>query len=80
MGLLEDLFGEISEPEEEEGLPFKKTQPEDVPSTSDSSPSVPTDTSAPDIPQSTLTEVKVVFPINKGSLHDSGISQEYFSA
>ena len=79
-GLLEDLFGEISNTMEEDGLPSKKSHPEDEPSTSDSVPSAPADTPSPDIPQSTLTEVKVIFPMNEGLLHDSGISQEHLLA
>ena len=54
--LLEDLFGEVSKAKEEEGPPSKKSQPEDKPSTSDSSPFVPTLTDTPS------NRVKVIFP------------------
>ena len=70
----------ISEIEEEEGPPSKKSWPENEPSNSDSGPSAHADTPALDIPQSALTEIKVIFPMNKGSLHDLGISQEHLPA
>ena len=69
-------LGEMSKTEEE-GPPSKKSWPEDKPPISNSDPSAPSDTSAPDIPQPTLSDTKVFFPINEGSLHHSGISHKY---
>ena len=67
---LEDLFGEVSAVEEEEGPPSKKSQPEDEPSTSAFGSSAPTLTD-------TLLASLKFFPMNDGSLLDSGITQEY---
>ena len=68
---LGNLFGEVSKAEEEEGPPSKKSKPEDKSSTSASGSSAPTLTDTPS------TKAKVIFPINEGSIHDSGIAQEY---
>ena len=78
--LLEDLFGEISDTEEEGDPPFKRSWEEDKPSTSDSGPSAPADTPIPDITKSALTKVNAIFPMNKGLLHDSGIRPEHLPA
>ena len=68
---LEDLFVEVSKAEEEEGPPSKKIQPEDKSFTSASGSSVHT------LTDTLSTKAKVIFPLNEGSLHDSGITQEY---
>ena len=70
-GILEDLFDELPEFEEEEGPPSKKIHMEDEPSTS----SDPSDPKLPTIPSS---KIEIAFPINEGSLHDSSISQEFY--
>ena len=57
--ILEDLFNECPETEEEEGAPFKKIHLEDEPSTS----SDPLDSNPPTIPSS---KIKTVFPIKLG--------------
>ena len=58
----------MSEAEEERRPPSKKCHPEDEPSTSDSGQAAPTPTDS---------DLKVAFPMNGGSLHDSGINKEY---
>ena len=68
--ILEDLFDEHLEVEEKEGSPSKKIHLEDEPSTS----SDPLDHKLTTAPSS---KMKIAFPINEGSLHDSGISQEF---
>ena len=68
--ILEYLFDESPETEEEEGPPCRKIHLEDEPSTS----SDPSDSKPPTIPSS---KIEIAFPINEGSLHDSGISQEF---
>ena len=68
--ILEDLFDEIPEVEEEEGPPSKKIHLEDEPSTS-------SDPSDPKLSTTPSPKIEIIFPINEGSLHDSGISQEY---
>ena len=70
MGILEDSFDECSEAEEEEDPPSKKIHLEDGPSTS----SDPLD---PKLPTAPLSKIKIAFPINEDSLHDSGINQEF---
>ena len=68
--ILEDLFGENPEVEEEEDPPSKKVWLEDEPFTS----SDPLDTKFPTTPS---PKVEIIFPLNEGFLHDPGISQEY---
>ena len=65
---LKDLFAECSESKEEEGPPSKMICQENEPSTS----SDPLKSTPPTAPSS-----KIAIPINEGSLHDSGISQEF---
>ena len=65
--ILEDLFMECSDSEEEERPPSNKTHQEDEPSTS-SGPSKSTPSSAPSF--------NMIIPMSEGSLHDSGISLE----
>ena len=67
MGHPDNVFAECSEFKEEEGPPSKKICHEDEPSIS-SEPSKSTPSTAP--------SSNIVIPINYGSLHDSGISQE----
>ena len=69
--ILEDLFDKLTECEEEEGPPCKKIHLEDKPSTS----SHPLDPTLPTTPSS---KIEIAFPINEGSLHDSGISQDFY--
>ena len=64
------LFDEIPEFEEEEGPPSKKIYLEDEPSTN-SDPLDPKPSATP------LPKIEIIFPINEGSLHESGISQGY---
>ena len=73
--LLEDLFGKMSEAEEEESPPSKRNQSKDKPSTSCLAPSVLT--SASTIPQPAPTKTTVIFPMKKSSLHSSGLKPEY---
>ena len=73
--LLEDLFGEISEAEEEGSPPPRRSCSEDQPSTSGLGPSLLTSTST--IPQPATSKTTVIFPMNKSSLHDSVIKPEY---
>ena len=68
--ILGDLFNECPETEEEGSPPSKKIHLEDEPS---SSPVL----SAPKTHTLPLSKIDVAFPINEGSLHDSGISQEF---
>ena len=69
--LLEDLFGEVFEAEEEEGPSSKKSQPKDKPSTSASVSSVPTLTDTPS------TKAKVVCLWIQELYMIKGITQEY---
>ena len=68
--ILEDLFDECPETEEEEGPPSKKIHLEDEPFTS----SDPLNSKPPTTPSS---EIEIIFPIKESSIHDSGISQEF---
>ena len=67
--ILEDLFDEHPETEEDKGPPSKKIHSEDEYSTS-------SDLSAPKPHTIPSSKIEVVFPINEGSLHDSGTGQE----
>ena len=64
------MFDEIPEAEEEKGPPPKKIQLEDEPSTS-------SDPSEPKLPSTPSSKTEITFPVNEGSLHDSGRNQEY---
>ena len=66
--ILEDLFVDSSKSEEEEGPPSKKICQTDEPSTC-SEPSKSTTSTAP--------SSDIIIPMSEGSLHDSGISQEF---
>ena len=69
--ILEGLFAETPEvEEEEEGPPSNKVWLEDEPSTS-------SDHLELKLPTTPSPKIEITFPINEGSLHDSGISQEY---
>ena len=68
--ILEDLFDELAGFEEEEGPPSKEIPMEDEPSTS----SDPLD---PKLLTTPSSKIKITFPINEGSLHESGINQEF---
>ena len=68
--ILEDLFDELPEFEREEGPPSKYIHLEDEPSTS----SDPLD---PKLPTTPSCKIEITFPKNEGSLHDSGISQDF---
>ena len=68
--ILEDFFDECPETEEEEGQPSKKIYLEDEPSTS-------SDPSAPKPPTIPSSKIEVTFPINEGSLQESGISHKF---
>ena len=76
VGLLDDLFGEMSEAEKEGSPLSKRSQSEDEPSTSGSGPSVLNSTST--IPQPAPTKTTVIFLMNESSLPNSGIKPEYF--
>ena len=73
--LLEDLFGEMSKAEEEKSPPSKRSHSNDEPSTSRSGS--PVLASISNIPQPVFTKSTVIFPMNKSSLHYSGIKPEY---
>ena len=64
------LFNELPEFEEEEGPPSKKIYLVDEPSTG-------SDPFDPKLPTTPSSRIEIAFPINEGSLHDSGISQEF---
>ena len=68
--ILEDLFNELPEAEDEEGPPSMKIHMEDESSTS-------YDPLDPKLPTTTSSKIKIAFHINEGSIHDSGISQEF---
>ena len=68
--ILENLFEEITEVKEEEGVPSKKIQLEDEPSTS-------SDPMDPHLSTTPSPKIEITFPVNEVSLHNSGISQEY---
>ena len=55
--------------------PSKRSWSEDEPSTNGLDPSVLT--SASTIPQPATTKTTVIYPMNKSSLHDSGLKPEY---
>ena len=66
--ILEDLFMKHFESGKEEGPPSKKICQEEEPPTSFN----PSKSTPPTAPSS-----EIAIPINEGSLHDSGISQEF---
>ena len=73
--LLENLFNKMSEVGEERSPPPKRSHSEDQSSTSGLGLSVFTSTS--NVQQPVSIKSTVIFLINKGSLHDSGIKPEY---
>ena len=68
--ILEYLFDKCPEAKEEEGPPSKKIHLEDEPSTI-------SDPSDPKLPTAPSSKIKIAFPLNESSLHDSDINQEY---